>query len=167
MSLITPDFGLLFWMTLIFAVVFFILAKFGFPIITSMVDKRSDRINEGLRKAEEAEKTLAELSVTQAKMLEEVKAQQARIIKTANESGERIISEAKARATAEADKIITEAHTRIEAEKESALKEIRTQVSALSVEIAGRILRDKLSDTKEQNAYIDRVLEEMDHNRTS
>lgn len=167
MSLITPDFGLLFWMTLIFAVVFFILAKFGFPIITSMVDKRSDRINEGLRKAEEAEKTLAELSVTQAKMLEEVKAQQAQIIKTANESGERIISEAKARATAEADKIITEAHTRIEAEKESALKEIRTQVSALSVEIAGRILRDKLSDTKEQNAYIDRVLEEMDHNRTS
>lgn len=154
-------------MTLIFAVVFFILAKFGFPIITSMVDKRSDRINEGLRKAEEAEKTLAELSVTQAKMLEEVKAQQAQIIKTANESGERIISEAKARATAEADKIITEAHTRIEAEKESALKEIRTQVSALSVEIAGRILRDKLSDTKEQNAYIDRVLEEMDHNRTS
>lgn len=154
-------------MTLIFAVVFFILAKFGFPIITSMVDKRSDRINEGLRKAEEAEKTLAELSVTQAKMLEEIKAQQAQIIKTANESGERIISEAKARATAEADKIITEAHTRIEAEKESALKEIRTQVSALSVEIAGRILRDKLSDTKEQNAYIDRVLEEMDHNRTS
>ncbi len=154
-------------MTLIFAVVFFILAKFGFPIITSMVDKRSDRINEGLRKAEEAEKTLAELSVTQAKMLEEVKAQQAQIIKTANESGERIISEAKARATVEADKIITEAHTRIEAEKESVLKEIRTQVSALSVEIAGRILRDKLSDTKEQNAYIDRVLEEMDHNRTS
>lgn len=167
MSLITPDFGLLFWMTLIFAVVFFILAKFGFPIITSMVDKRSDRINEGLRKAEEAEKALAELSVTQAKMLEEIKAQQAQIIKTASESGERIISEAKVRATVEADKIITEAHTRIEAEKESALKEIRTQVSVLSVEIAGRILRDKLSDTKEQNAYIDRVLEEMDHNRTS
>lgn len=167
MSLITPDFGLLFWMTLIFAVVFFILAKFGFPIITSMVDKRSDRINEGLRKAEEAEKALAELSVTQAKMLEEIKAQQAQIIKTASESGERIISEAKVRATVEADKIITEAHTRIEAEKESALKEIRTQVSILSVEIAGRILRDKLSDTKEQNAYIDRVLEEMDHNRTS
>lgn len=154
-------------MVLIFAVVFFILAKFGFPIITSMVDKRSDRINEGLRKAEEAEKTLDELSVTQAKMLEEIKARQAQIIKTASESGERIIAEAKARATAEADKIITEAHTRIEAEKESALKEIRTQVSALSVEIAGRILRDKLSDTKEQNAYIDRVLEEMDHNRTS
>lgn len=167
MSLITPDFGLLFWMTLIFAVVFFILAKFGFPIITSMVDKRSDRINEGLRKAEEAEKALAELSVTQAKMLEEIKVRQAQIIKTASESGERIISEAKVRATVEADKIITEAHTRIEAEKESALKEIRTQVSALSVEIAGRILRDKLSDTKEQNAYIDRVLEEMDHNRTS
>lgn len=154
-------------MTLIFAVVFFILAKFGFPIITSMVDKRSDRISEGLRKADEAEKALAELSVTQAKMLEDIKAQQAQIIKTASESGERIIAEAKARATVEADKIIIEAHTRIEAEKESALKEIRTQVSALSVEIAGRILRDKLSDTKEQNAYIDRVLEEMDHNRTS
>ena len=55
MSLITPDFGLLVWMTLIFGIVLFILAKFGFPVITSMVDKRSARIEESLRKAEEAQ----------------------------------------------------------------------------------------------------------------
>ena len=51
MSLITPDFGLLFWMTLIFAILFFVLAKFGFPAITGMVDKRSERINESIGKA--------------------------------------------------------------------------------------------------------------------
>ena len=58
MSLVTPDFGLLFWMTLIFAIVFFVLAKWGFPAITGMVDKRSERINESIEKAREAEKML-------------------------------------------------------------------------------------------------------------
>lgn len=62
MSLITPDFGLLVWMTLIFAIVFFVLAKFGFPAITSMVDKRSARIEDALKKADEAEKRLSGLA---------------------------------------------------------------------------------------------------------
>ena len=53
MSLITPDFGLLFWMTLIFGIVFFVLAKWGFPLITGMVDKRSDRIEQSIAKARE------------------------------------------------------------------------------------------------------------------
>ena len=62
MSLVTPDFGLLVWMTLIFAIVFFVLAKWGFPAITGMVDKRSERINESIEKAREAEKMLSEMA---------------------------------------------------------------------------------------------------------
>ncbi len=62
MSLITPDFGLLFWMTLIFLIVFFLLAKFGFPIITGMVDKRSERINGSMAKAKGAAERLAGLA---------------------------------------------------------------------------------------------------------
>ena len=68
MSLITPDFGLIFWMTLIFAIVFFIVAKFGFPVITGMAGKRADKIAEGLRKAEEArQKAEAEATVEKLK----------------------------------------------------------------------------------------------------
>ena len=54
MSLITPDIGLLFWMVVIFGAVFFILAKWGFPVITRMVEKRSDYIRDSLAAAEKA-----------------------------------------------------------------------------------------------------------------
>ena len=66
MSLITPDFGLIFWMVIIFGAVFFILAKFGFPVITRMVEKRNDHIAGSLKAAEEAQKKLAGLAEEQA-----------------------------------------------------------------------------------------------------
>ena len=65
MNLMLPDSGLLFWMTIIFAIVFFILAKFGFPIITGMVEKRNKRIDDALEAARTAEEALARLSQEQ------------------------------------------------------------------------------------------------------
>ena len=53
-SILNPDLGLLFWMLLAFLVVFFVLARWGFPAIIVMVDKRSQYINESLKKAEQA-----------------------------------------------------------------------------------------------------------------
>ena len=55
MSLITPDFGLIVWMTLIFGIVFFILAKFGFPVLTDMVRKRQERIEKSIQDARDIE----------------------------------------------------------------------------------------------------------------
>lgn len=70
MSLITPDFGLLFWMTLIFAIVFFILAKFGFPMITGMVKKRSESIEKSLKEAEAARNEVKKLAREQKKLID-------------------------------------------------------------------------------------------------
>ena len=86
MSLITPDFGLLFWMVLIFGIVFFVLAKFGFPVITSMVQKRSDHIAESLRKAQEAQDKLEGLAAEQTKMIEQTRLEQKRILKEASQA---------------------------------------------------------------------------------
>ena len=58
-SILTPDFGLLFWMLLAFLVVFFLMAKFGFPVITKMVEERKNYIDESLQKAHEANERLA------------------------------------------------------------------------------------------------------------
>ena len=66
MSLITPDFGLLFWMTLIFGIVFFILAKFGFPVLTDMVRKRQERIEKSIEDARTIEARMATWKVEQA-----------------------------------------------------------------------------------------------------
>ena len=166
MSLVTPDFGLLFWMTLIFAIVFFVLAKWGFPAITGLVDKRSERINESIAKAKEAEKMLAEMAERQAAMLEETRAEQGRILREAAQARDAMVGQAKQQAQDEAAKILDHARTQIAAEKETALKEIRCQVAALSVDVAEKILRDKLSDTKTQVDLVTRMMDEIERTDT-
>lgn len=161
MSLITPDFGLIFWMTLIFAVVFFILAKFGFPMVTGMVDKRSERINESLRLAKEAEVRIAEISQEQKKLIEDANKEQARILKEATDERARIIAQAKVDASQEAANLIAKARTEIEAEKESALRDIRRQVALLSVDIAEKVIRKDLATDDESLALVDKMVEEM------
>ena len=117
MSLITPDFGLIVWMTLIFGIVFFILAKWGFPMITDSVAKRADRINDSIRMAKEAEERLKNLAEEQNKLIEQTKAEQSRILKKAAESRDAMIENAKAQAHDEAAKILAKAQTEISAER--------------------------------------------------
>ena len=94
MSLVTPDFGLLFWMVVIFGIVFFLLAKFGFPVITDMVDQRSAKIAKSLKDADEIEARMAAWKVEQAKMLEDARKQQAVILKEATETKAQIVADA-------------------------------------------------------------------------
>jgi F-type H+-transporting ATPase subunit b len=160
MSLITPDFGLLFWMTLIFGIVFFILAKFGFPVLTDMVRKRQERIEKSLEDAREIEARMATWKVEQARMVEETRKQQALILKEATETKARIVADAKAQAKAEADKLLAEAKTQIAAEKESALRDVRKEIALLSVQVAEKVLRNELSEEGSQRALIDKLVDE-------
>ena len=160
MSLITPDFGLLFWMTLIFGIVFFILAKFGFPVLTDMVRKRQERIEKSLEDAREIEARMATWKVEQAKMVEDTRKQQALILKEATETKAQIVADAKAQAKAEADKLLAEAKTQIAAEKESALRDVRKEIALLSVQVAEKVLRNELSEEGSQRALIDKLVDE-------
>lgn len=161
MSLITPDFGLLVWMTLIFGIVFFVLAKWGFPVITGMVDKRSDRINESIAKAREAEKALSQLSERQAQLIEQTRREQAQILKEAAEARDSMIAAAKEQARDEASKLIQQARTQIAAEKESALRDIRSEVANLSVDVAEKVLRENLSTEEAQLRLIEKMVGEV------
>ena len=143
MSLVTPDFGLLFWMTLIFAIVFFVLAKWGFPAITGMVDKRSERINESIEKAREAEKMLSEMSERQAAMLEETRAEQGRILREAAQARDAMVGQAKQQAQDEAAKILDHARTQIAAEKETALKKMGRSAEITRFKGLGEISPDE------------------------
>ena len=160
MSLVTPEFGLLFWMVVIFGIVSFLLAKFGFPIITDMVDERSAKIAKSLKDADEIEARMAAWKVEQAKMLEDARKQQAVILKEATETKARIVSDAKAQAKAEADKLLAEAKAQIAAEKESALRDVRKEIALLGVQVAEKILRNELSDEGSQRAFIDKLVDE-------
>ena len=160
MSLITPDFGLLFWMVVIFGIVFFLLAKFGFPVITKAVQTRSDHIADSLKAADEAQERLAGLAQEQAKMIEETRLEQSRILKEASESRERIIAQAKEEAAAEAAKLLEHAKVEIAAERESAIRDIRRQVAMISVEVAEKIVRKDLEGDDAQQGLIDRMVDE-------
>ena len=161
MSLIAPDSGLLIWMTLIFAIVFFVLAKFGFPIITGMVDKRSDRIDASIAKAKEAELRLDHLADEQKALIEQTRQEQGRILREATETREKILSQAREDAQQEAVKILKNAKTQIEAERETAIREIRRQVAMISVEVAEKVVRKDLGDDSEQTALLNRFVEEV------
>ncbi len=161
MSLITPDFGLIFWMVVIFGVVFFILAKFGFPVITKAVRKRSEHIEDSLREAERARLSVQEAAIQRQQMLEQTRAEQGKILQDASKAKEAILSEARAKAQEEAAEMLRGAREEIAAEKESALREIRSEVSALSLAVAEKIVRKELEETPEQLALIERLSDEV------
>ena len=160
MNLVTPDTGLLFWMVVIFGLVFLLLWKFGFPIITEMVDKRNSTIEKSLKDAHEIESRLAGMMAEHAQMLEDARKEQAQILREAADTRSKLIADAKDQAREEAAKILADARAEIEAEKEAALRDVRKEVAVLSVSIAEKILRKELSEDKEQREYIDRMVEE-------
>lgn len=167
MSLLIPDSGLLFWMLLIFAVVFGILAKFGFPVITKMIAKRREHIDNSLRLAEEAEVRLGQMKQEHARIIAQAREEQGQILKEAAQERDSIIRQAQAQAQDEARKILYEAKTRIDAEKESALREIRSQVALLSVQIAEKIMRKELSSDQAHIDLISRMIDEASASHSS
>ena len=168
MDLMLPDSGLLFWMTIIFAIVFFILAKFGFPIITGMVEKRNKRIDDALSAARVAEEALERLSQEQERILSETRTEQAQILQEAASQRDAMIARAREDARLQADALIKEAKERINEEKEAALRDVRREVALMSIAIAEKVVRKEMSSEKGQKEFIDRMVAEMlDNEKTS
>ena len=163
-SILTPDFGLFFWMLVAFLVVFLLLAKFGFPVITGMVEERKNFIDESLRKAHEAQERLANIEKEGESILQEAREKQAQILKEAAETRDAIVEKAQDKARAEGARLLEDARVAIEQEKKAAIADIRAQVATLSVEIAEKVLKQNLKDDKSQMDLIDRMLDDVSAN---
>ena len=161
MSLLLPDSGLLFWMTLVFLVVFFILWKWGFPSIIKMVNERKEYIDESLAKAEEANLRLANIQKQGEELLMEAREKQAQILREASETRDTIVGQAQEKARDESARILSEAKAEIESQKQAAIRDIRAQVAELSVQIAEKILQKELSTSAEQTQLINSLLDEV------
>ena len=164
MSLLTPEPGLLFWMLLCFGVVFFVLAKFGFPIIVDMVDKRKAFIDESLENAKRANLQLAQIKEESDRILTEARGQQASLLKEANEMRNKIVNDAKENANVEASKILDEAKAAIQKEKEMAMRDMKNQIASLSIEIAEHVLRKNLENKPAQEELVDNLIKEIQQN---
>ena len=164
MSLITPAFGLLFWMTVVFLIVFFILWKWGFPVIVKMELDRKDYIDSSLQKAHEANERLANIQKEGESILQEAREKQAQILREAAETRDAIVEKAQEKARVEGARLLEDAKAAIEQEKKAAIADIRKQVATLSVDIAEKVLRKNLQDDKAQMDLIDRMLDDVSVN---
>lgn len=159
--MLDPNTGLLFWMSLTFFVVLFILWKWGFPVITTMVRERKNYIDESLRKAEEANERLANIQKVSESILQEAREKQSLMLKEAAETRDAIVEKAQAKAREEGARMLEDAKAAIEQEKKAALADIRKQVAALSVEIAEKVLKQNLQGDQAQMDLIDRMLDDV------
>ncbi|MBR0123285.1 MAG: F0F1 ATP synthase subunit B [Bacteroidales bacterium] len=161
MSLLTPDGGLVFWMLLAFGIVFFILAKFAWPVITGAAEKRTNFINTSMESAKEANRKLAEIKTEADGIIADAYEQRTQIMKETAESRDKIISDAKDKASSEARKIIEDANVQIERQKQEVMASYRKEVSEAAVQIAEKILRRELAKDGEQMALINSMLDEL------
>ncbi len=161
MDLITPDFGLFFWMLVTFILVFTILKKFAWKPIVQALKEREDNIRGGLENAEDAKNQLANVKVKSDKIISEAKIERDQLIKKGREIKEQIITEAREEAEVESKKILEAARKLIEEEKIAAINEIKVQIASLSVEIAEKILRKQLQDDNQQRELLHNLLDDL------
>lgn len=164
MGILTPDPGLLFWMVIVFGIVFFILAKYGFPVILKMVEERKSFIDQSLLNARQANEQLVQIKEQGERIIVQAHEEQARILKAAAERSDAMVQEAKERAAAEGQRMLDDVKQQIEVEKERAVRDIRRQIALLSVGVAEKILREKLSQEDTQMQMVDRMVDEMVQN---
>lgn len=154
MDLITPGFGLIFWQTIIFLVVLFILGKFAWKPILGALKSREDSIEEALLSATKAKEEMANLKADNENLLAEAKQERDKMLKDAAKMGDELRDKAKEEAKVIGDKMIDDARVSIESEKEDAIRQIKDQVAELSIQITEKLLKKNLSDDKSQQELI-------------
>jgi len=161
MGLVTPAFGLIFWMIVTFGIIFFILKKFAWKPILKMIKEREQGIEKALKSADEAFETMRELKASNEKILAEARNERDTLLKEARDTKEAIIGEAKTKAKQEADRIVSQARETINSEKLAAIAELKNQVATLSIDIAEKILKEHLSTDDKQKALVNNLVKEV------
>ncbi|MBU1014311.1 MAG: F0F1 ATP synthase subunit B [Bacteroidetes bacterium] len=164
MELVTPGIGLIFWMTLSFGIVLFILGKFAWKPIMKSLKERENTIDEALNEANKAREEMKTLHFDNEKLLSDAKEERDAILNDARKVRDSIIEKSKLRANEEANRIVESAKENIQNEKMAAITDLKNQLATLSIEIAEKILREELSDGKKQKDYVKKLMDEINFN---
>jgi F-type H+-transporting ATPase subunit b len=161
MELLTPGSGLLFWQTVVFIALFFLLAKMAWKPILAGLKERETSIQSALDTAEKTKKEMADLKSENEKLLKEARAERDIILRQAREAAGRLHDEAQVDAKRNADKILEDARSVISTEKQAALRDVRAQVAAFSIDIAEKLLKKNLSTDASQKALVDSYVKDI------
>ena len=162
MELFTPDFGLVFWMFVSFAILFVILWRWGWPAIMKGVNDRADLIDKGVEYAQNAKEQLDHAREEADKQIAEARRQQADMLRGADRMKTQIIEEARTAAQAEAKKVMDAAKVSIEQERKEAQQQFRNEVSSFALDIAQKVVRNEMKDEKAQEKLVSSLLDEIE-----
>ncbi|HPJ82860.1 MAG: F0F1 ATP synthase subunit B [Bacteroidales bacterium] len=160
MDLMIPDSGLLFWMLIAFGILFFVLARFGWPLITGVVERRNERIAKALSDAAAARQLLATLKLQEEKIMQQSRDEQARLVEQTEALRIKLTDQAREAAQEESRIILEKAREQIQKEKEVVMQELRLYVASLSVEVAEKVLRKQLERDSGQMELINQLIDE-------
>lgn len=161
MSLITPEFGLLFWQTLIFLILLVLLAKFAWRPILGSLKEREDSIDQALRMAQQARQEMQSLKADNEKLLADARHERDQMLKEGQAIATKLVEQAKATAVEEANRISQQAREAIQQEKNQALAEVKNTAAQLSIDIAERVLRRELADPAAQQKLVEEYLKDV------
>jgi F-type H+-transporting ATPase subunit b len=161
MQIVTPEFGLIFWQLVIFGIVLLLLRTFAWKPILGALSEREDSIENALRLASQAKLEMQALQAGNEKLLAEARLERDRILKEATDVSNKLIEQAKNKATEEGGRMINQAREAIQNEKNAALAEVKNTAAQLSIDIAERILRRELADTASQKELVNSYLKEV------
>lgn len=163
MALFEPEFGLVFWMLVVFLILLGILAKFAWPMILKSVEERADFIDKGVQYAQEAVEKKKQAEKDAQALYAEAQHRQLEIVQEAQRLKESIVREARKAASQEAQKVLEAARLAAEQTKKEAEVQMRWRVSKLSLEIAGKVIREDLSGNKAQEEMVEKFLNELEN----
>jgi F-type H+-transporting ATPase subunit b len=164
MELVTPQIGLIFWMTLSFGIVIFVLAKFAWKPIMKALKEREDSIDNALRAADRAKEEMSQLTFSNEQLMKEAKEERDAMLRDARKIRDHVIGEAKTKAEEEANRIVETAKENIHFEKMAALTDLKNQIAILSIEIAEKIMKENLSTDEKQKELVTKLLNEIHFN---
>lgn len=161
MDLVTPGVGLLFWTTVSFLILVFLLAKFAWKPIMNGINARNKSIEDALLLAEKTKAEMLTLQADNERIVKEARAERDALLKEARELKDQLITQAKEQAQSEADKLIANAKDSIQKEKQQALQELKMQVAEISIEIAEKVLCKELENKKVSEEIVTTSLNNM------
>ena len=160
-TFVTPDYGTIFWMVIIFGIALFILGKFAWKPIIKALKERENSIAEALSSSEKVKEEMIKLKDSNEKVMAEARQEKENILNEAKKIKEQIVGEAREEAQKEGKKIIESARQQIKTEKQAAISDIKEGINELSIKIAEKSIRKELKDKEDQKAMINELLKEV------
>jgi len=157
-----PDIAELVVGTIAFFIVFYLLARLLLPNIQRALEARTDAIEGGIKRAEEAQAEAQRTLEQYRAQLAEARHEAARLREEAREQGAAIIVELREQAQDESRRIVEGAHAQIEADRKAAFASLRADIGKLATDLAGRIVGESLEDEARQGRVVDRFLAELE-----